>query len=765
MRMVQAQSVVDIIVNSPDHDTLEAAVLAAGLEDDLSGDGPFTVFAPTDAAFAALPAGTIEALLNDIPTLTSILTYHVAGVNALSTDLSDGQVIETLNGNTVTVTIDTNGVFINNAQVTVADIVADNGVVHVIDAVLLPPVVSNTVVDIIVNSPDHDTLEAAVLAAGLEGALSGDGPFTVFAPTDAAFAALPAGTIEALLNDIPTLTSILTYHVAGVNALSTDLSDGQIIETLNGNTVTVTINTNGVFINNAQVTVADIVADNGVVHVIDAVLIPSRAYTVFDVIAESENHNILETAIRAAEIESVLSNEDEEFTIFAPTDAAFSAIPDSVLNALLADKDALRNILSYHATYEVYDSEFLNFIEEGYLVMLNNKTTSFKVTDQGIFINDIQISVADIFADNGVVHVIDAVLLAPDSTVIDVVRNSANHTILENLLDATEFSEPLEGYGPFTLFAPTDAAIQALPAEVIEELTQNPDLLEDVLAYHLVGGLALSSDLSNGQEIETLVGKNIRVSINNNGIFINDAKVIAADIRTDNGVVHVLDAVLIPPTTVGDILADRDDMNNLNLLLFLAGLDAAVNGEGPLTVFAPNDEAFDKAPEALIEYATANLENLNNLLLFHAVPALALSSDLSNGQSIITVNGKTLLVTINNDGVFINNAKVIEADLVADNGVVHVIDEVLDITSSLYDIIDNKLAMYPNPTADFIRVKDKNIGQNATYYVTDLQNRIIKQGTLSQDTMVDVRDIQGGQYLLLIQDGRKVSSGKFVKVF
>ncbi len=176
----------------------------------------------------------------------------------------------------MTVTINANGVFINDAQVIVADVLADNGVVHVIDAVLLPPPPpSNTVVDIIVNSADHTILETAVLAAGLEGALSGDGPFTVFAPTDAAFSALPPGTIDALLQDPQgLLTEILTYHVAAGNVLSTDLSDGQVITTLNGATVTVTINANGVFINDAQVIVADVLADNGVVHVIDAVLLP-----------------------------------------------------------------------------------------------------------------------------------------------------------------------------------------------------------------------------------------------------------------------------------------------------------------------------------------------------------------------------------------------------------------------------------------------------------------------------------------------------------
>ena len=273
-------TVVDIIVNSEDHTLLEAAVLAAGLDGALSAEGPFTVFAPTDAAIGALVTAlgiTAEDLLA-LPELGDILQYHVVAGLAMSTDLSDGQTISTLQGSDVTVTINDDGVFINDAMVTVADIEADNGVVHVIDAVLLPPTPeTNTVVDIIVNSEDHTLLEAAVLAAGLDGALSAEGPFTVFAPTDAAIGALVTAlgiTAEDLLA-LPELGDILQYHVVAGLAMSTDLSDGQTFTTLQGSDVTVTINADGVFINDAMVTVADIEADNGVVHVIDAVLLPS----------------------------------------------------------------------------------------------------------------------------------------------------------------------------------------------------------------------------------------------------------------------------------------------------------------------------------------------------------------------------------------------------------------------------------------------------------------------------------------------------------
>jgi len=155
----------------------------------------------------------------------------------------------------------------------VADIMADNGVVHVIDAILQPEMPTNTVFDIIANSEVHNTLETAIVAAGLDGVLSSEGPFTVFAPTDDAFGLIPADVIETLLAD-PTglLTQILLNHVVEGTTLSTDLSDGMMIETLQGGEVMVSITDGVVMIGNATVIVADITADNGVVHVIDAVI-------------------------------------------------------------------------------------------------------------------------------------------------------------------------------------------------------------------------------------------------------------------------------------------------------------------------------------------------------------------------------------------------------------------------------------------------------------------------------------------------------------
>jgi uncharacterized surface protein with fasciclin (FAS1) repeats len=411
---MQAQTAFDIIQNSPNHNTLEAAVIAAGLDVALATENPITVFAPTDDAFAALPAGTVDALLNDIPTLTDILLYHVVPANVLSTSLVDGQTAPTLNGSNINVTINANGVFINATnQVIAADVVATNGVVHVIDGVLLPPPVLNTTVwDIIQNSPDHNTLEVAVGLAGLDGTLDGPGTFTVFAPTDAAFTALPSPILDAVLADPALLTFILTYHVAPVTALSTGLSDGMMVTTLAGLDVTVTIANGNVFINQAQVTVADIVTDNGVVHVIDAIIAPGIiANNVWDIIESSPAHAVLETAIVAAGLQSTLEN-NYFYTVFAPTDAAFAALPAGTVESLIADPVALSNVLLYHvAPGAVAASDLVDGQE---ITMAQGQTTTISL-NMGAMINTANIVATDLNAWNGVVHVIDAVLLPPAS--------------------------------------------------------------------------------------------------------------------------------------------------------------------------------------------------------------------------------------------------------------------------------------------------------------------------------------------------------------
>lgn len=406
---------------------------------------------------------------------------------------------------------------------------------------------AQTVLDIVVDSPNHNTLETAVLAAGLEGALAGEGPFTVFAPTDAAFGLIDPATINALLAD-PTgaLTEVLLTHVVSGVASSDNIMDGLAISSLSGENLTFTVNDGGVFINDIKVSVADIKADNGVVHVIDAVIVPPAPTTVLDVVVNSPDHTQLEALVIAAELAGALAGEGP-FTVFAPTDAAFAALPAEVVNALVADPTgALANTLLYHVTAGVAISS--NLSDGQNISNLAGQGLDISINENGVFVNNAQVIVADIHTDNGVVHVVDAVVLPPaPTTVLDVVVNSPDHTQLEALVIAAGLVEALSGEGPFTVFAPTDAAFAALPAEVVNALVADPTgALADVLLYHVVSGVADSKRLSDGQRNTTLLGENITISINDSGVFVNDAQVIVVDIHTDNGVVHVIDAVLVP---------------------------------------------------------------------------------------------------------------------------------------------------------------------------------------------------------------------------
>jgi len=263
-----------------DLSTLVTALKAAGLIDTLSAKGPFTVFAPDNAAFGKLPSALLAYLLHDKAALTQVLEYHVASGSVLSSALGNGDKLETLEGDDVNVTItkkdNKTTVMINEAIVKTADVMATNGVVHIISQVLIPPAFSVPTIPAVATSAGLKTLVAAVGAAQLGKVLSGAGPFTVFAPTDDAFKALPEGVLDRLLlpANIKDLQKVLEYHVVPGEYTAAYLKNGEQVETLEGQKVNITISGTSVSIDQAKVSQADVYAGNGIVHVIDAVMLP-----------------------------------------------------------------------------------------------------------------------------------------------------------------------------------------------------------------------------------------------------------------------------------------------------------------------------------------------------------------------------------------------------------------------------------------------------------------------------------------------------------
>ncbi len=417
-----AMDIVDTAVAAGNFNTLVAAVQAAGLVDALKGDGPFTVFAPTDEAFAAIPADMLAGLLADPDTLGQILLYHVLPGKVMAASVADGLSVETLQGAPVTFSVMNGTAMINDATIIATDIETSNGVIHVIDAVILPPAESAEapmmdIVDTAVAAGSFNTLVAAVQAAGLVDALKGEGPFTVFAPTDDAFAAIPAETLAGLLADPDTLGQILLYHVLPGKVMAESVADGLSVETLQGAPVTFSVMNGAAMINDATIIATDIETSNGVIHVIDAVILPpaetaaeepAMAMDIVDTAAAAGNFTTLLAAAEAAGLVDALKGEGP-LTVFAPTDEAFAKLPAGTLESLLADTDALANILLYHVVSGRLNAEAV--VERGFITTLLGRPLAVTALRNGVRINEANVLAADIAASNGIIHVIDTVLV------------------------------------------------------------------------------------------------------------------------------------------------------------------------------------------------------------------------------------------------------------------------------------------------------------------------------------------------------------------
>ena len=371
---------------------LAAALQKAGLVDALKGKGPFTVFAPTDAAFDALEKakpGTVAGLTTE--QLGGVLKYHViSGSAAKAADLKNGELLKTLAGPSLAIDLSSDKPKVNGVIVSMTDIIASNGVIHVIDGVLLPP---GDIVEVATAAGSFSKLAQALTSAGLVDTLKGDGPFTVFAPTDDAFAKLAsAPTGDALKN-------VLLYHVLSGTLGPLDLKEGGAALTASGAPVLFSLK-DGAKIDAAKITITNVVAKNGVIHVIDAVLVPP-ADDLVAAATKAGTFTQLANALTNAGLVSTLQGKGP-YTVFAPTDAAFmklSSVPSG---------DALKNVLLYHVVDGAIGSGDL---KAGMVpTLLQGKDLTVDLTS-GVKINGANVSMANVLTKNGIIHVIDAVLV------------------------------------------------------------------------------------------------------------------------------------------------------------------------------------------------------------------------------------------------------------------------------------------------------------------------------------------------------------------
>ncbi len=690
-------TVAEAAANDGRFTTLVDALEATGLDAALAGAGPFTVFAPTDDAFALLPAGLVDlgaspATAGGAGTpraalstneLADLLSYHVLNEELDAEGVIASDVLETLTGGTIDVqVIDGTVVLDGRVQITSTDMRAGNGIIHVIDAVLIDGAFPGTLVDAVVASPRFSTLKDAVVAESLDSVLAGtnggDG-YTVLAPTNAAFAALPEGTVDDLVAG-GLLDDVLLYHVIPLTAPEATVVTLDSAPTAQGNDVAIQVSNGTVVLDGrVQVVSTDIEAENGVIHVIDSVLVPIEyPGTVVDALAASPRFSTLVGALGTADLAATLDGLTD-VTVLAPTNDAFDLLPDGLVASLSGE--ALAPILLYH----VLNVE----APESLVVTLETAETAeggfidIAIDDATVVIDGrVQVTFTDIETASGVIHVLDAVLVpgAFPGTVVDALVASPRFSTLVGAVVAEDLAGTLAGDNSgngFTVFAPTNGGFARLPEGLVAEVAGD-DALDDVLLYHVLGAEVDSTGAvaAAGTAVPTLAPSSggtfaVSVDVDGDGDLFLDARtqVTFTDIEASNGVIHVLDSVLVPgvdfPGSLVEALAAYPRFDSLVGAVVLEDLVGAVTD---VTVFAPTNDAF-----AAVSGLNGN--TLADVLAYHLLADIEFSGDL--GVTETTLQGDTIAIDVSSGVVINGTSNVIFTDIGADDGVIHVIDEVL----------------------------------------------------------------------------------------
>jgi uncharacterized surface protein with fasciclin (FAS1) repeats len=390
---------------------------------------------------------------------------------------------------------------------------------------------------------------------------------------------------------------------------------------------------------------------------------------------DAGNFSVLLSAASDLGLADVLAN--EELTVFAPTDDAFAALPDGLLDSLTDEQ--LTEIILYHVLAGTVLSNQIEAqqdaeTEQGERILLQS--------DNGVTVNGSSTVIsADITASNGVIHAIDEVLLPSafrDPGIIEQAEEAGGFSILLGAIEDAGLTTTLQFLGPFTVFAPSDDAFNELGIDVVEGLSD--EQLVDVLTHHVLSGEIASGDLQPEQTVSALNGGNLFVTVDNEEVTVNgSANVFLPDVNAANGIIHAVDQVLLPDAygNIVDNAIKRYDLTTLVDLVVAQDLAGTLSDESSeYTVFAPTNSAFEEISDVV---ATLDDQQVTNTLLYHVVNSAVEAGDLGASQTVATLNnGEEILIEASGGTVTINGQATVEvADIVGINGVIHIIDTVL----------------------------------------------------------------------------------------
>ncbi|XP_067125322.1 transforming growth factor-beta-induced protein ig-h3-like [Centruroides vittatus] len=538
-----------------------------GVEDEF-GTNNFTVFVPNDRAFEDYEKqrdGNDETAVTGAEDTKDMLMGHAVRGFHKSGDLVDERVVPSANGRSG---IRTNMFFVpekiitaNCVRVVAVNNYAKNGVVHIVEKVLPRP--TRTLAGIVSSHPQFSVLKGLLSRAGLVQTLRRpNGNFTLFAPTDSVFNdEANLKTLEKVMDGSSCSTRILEHHLLP-NVICTPAltAPARTINVL-GNYLTLSRNENDkLYVDGVQIVARDIVATNGVLHIIDGILLPDEVRTLSDALKSGGMRQVVDLVEEAGLREEL--DKLDNFTFFVPTRKALKKMSPILREELKNDKEKLREILLYHIVPR--DEDECDFTDNVQLpTRLNNKT--IRINQYGRFstisnvpahitAQCVRVIPSDRRVCGGVLHLVDQVLLPPKRSVMDVVEDTKEFSVLKRLLRGTGLDRKLrEDKGPFTLFAPTDTAFYSFSPVPVSELTEDWNRTERFLQRHILNDMKCCAGIFHSpfrhDHARTLEGSLVPLHRAASGwIWFGRARIHRCDLTAENGVVHIVDKVLGAPT-------------------------------------------------------------------------------------------------------------------------------------------------------------------------------------------------------------------------
>ncbi|XP_074917720.1 periostin isoform X3 [Chelonoidis abingdonii] len=509
------------------------------LREEIEGRGSFTFFSPSNEAWELLDREIHSNLIDNVNIeLYNALHNHMVNKRMLTKDLKNGLTLVSMyNDQQLLINHYPNGVVtVNCARIIHGNQIATNGVVHVIDRVLTP--VGNTIQEFLEAEDDVSSLRAAAITSGVLDTLGKPGHYTLFAPTNEAFEKLPRGVLERIMGDKVASEALMKFHILNTLQCSEAIMGGAVYETLEGSTIEVGCDGESLTVNGVEMTNRkDIVTSNGVIHLIDHVLIPNSAKQVIELAGDQQT--TFTDLLAQLGLTSSLRPEGQ-YTLLAPLNGAFSD------DTLRMDLRLLKLIMQNHILKVKIG---LNELYNGQKVeTLGGKRLRIFVYRTAVCIENSCMVRGSKEGRNGVIHIFRQIIKPAEKSLREVLKNDKRFSIFLNLVKDADLDDVLSQPGEWTLFVPTNEAFKGLTDEEKEILRSDKNALRTILLYHLTKGIYIGSGFEPGVTniLKTIQGSKLFLKTVNDTLLVNEVKSKESDLMATNGVIHVIDKLLYP---------------------------------------------------------------------------------------------------------------------------------------------------------------------------------------------------------------------------